>query len=84
MKNIDRKLMQILKMIKEKRSEYGYSQEFMASALGIGQSAYSKLEQGKIPMNMPTFIKILYKLNVDFEKLLDKKFKEMSPLRKVI
>jgi len=77
MENADQKLKEILEQIKENRCRYNYSQDFMASGIGISQSAYSKLEKGKIPLNLHTFIKITELMRVDFEKWFEKSPDEM-------
>ena len=57
--------------IKKRRNELQYSQEYMASKLGISQPAYANLENGETKLNTKRLEKIATILEVDMIDLLD-------------
>ena len=46
------KIDSLLASIKEVRTTKGYSQEYVATKLGMSQNAYSKLEMGKTSLKL--------------------------------
>jgi transcriptional regulator with XRE-family HTH domain len=54
------------------RESKGYSQEYMADRLGIGQSSYACLESGRTCMTVERLIEIAAVLEVDLHAMLDK------------
>lgn len=48
----------VLKKIKTKRNEKGFSQEFVAQQMNISQSYYTSLENGKRKLTVVNLIKI--------------------------
>lgn len=59
------------KKIRKYRERLDYSQEFMASELGISQPAYAKIEKGSTKINIERLVNIAKILNVEPQKLLD-------------
>jgi len=57
--------------IKKRRNELQYSQEYMASQLGISQPAYANLENGETKMSTKRLERIAKILEVDVVDLLD-------------
>lgn len=57
--------------IRKKRNELQYSQEYMASQLGISQPAYANLENGETKLNTKRLEKIAKILEVDMIDLLE-------------
>ena len=55
----DKKEYEIIEIIKKKRIELGYSQEYMADKLGISQSSYSRKENGTEKMSVVELSKIV-------------------------
>jgi len=47
-----KKLRKILQFIKTQRESKGYSQEYVAYKIGITQSAYQKLESGRLSLKV--------------------------------
>ncbi|WP_370408649.1 helix-turn-helix domain-containing protein [Tenacibaculum dicentrarchi] len=60
----------IIKNIRLERLKKEYSQEIMASSLGISQNAYSKIENGKTTLTVIRLQEIAAVLEIPFEKLL--------------
>lgn len=56
--------------IKKARENRNYTQEYMASSLGISQSAYAQLEKGSISINISRLKKIANILEFDINKLI--------------
>ncbi|MCH3881584.1 helix-turn-helix domain-containing protein [Tenacibaculum aquimarinum] len=54
----------LLKRIKEEREKMGLSQYELAKRIGLGQSAYQKIEKGKTRLDMFRFLKITQALGV--------------------
>jgi len=52
-------------MIRKKRRELDFSQEYMAMELGISQKAYSDIENGKTKLKMDVLFKIANIFNVN-------------------
>lgn len=59
----------ILSKITAKRLEKNYSQQYMASQLGISQGYYNKLENGRNEMSAKTMFSIFEILNIDTNEL---------------
>ena len=57
--------------IRKRRNELDYSQEYMASQIGISQPAYAKLESGDTKINIKRLEKIAAILAIDMIDLLD-------------
>lgn len=53
-----------LKMIRKRRVELGYDQAYMADALGVSQSAYSRIEKGQTKMDLEQFELIISRLRM--------------------
>ena len=53
------------------RESKGYSQEYMAEMLDIGQSAYANLESGKTTLSLERLLKITEILELDIHEVLD-------------
>ncbi|MGL4630076.1 MAG: helix-turn-helix domain-containing protein [Leadbetterella sp.] len=66
-KNIEQ---EILLKVRKIRNQKGYSQENMASSLGIEQSAYQKIESGKSSLKLYQLFVILDLLGSDFKNFL--------------
>ncbi|WP_458626368.1 helix-turn-helix transcriptional regulator [Winogradskyella sp. PC D3.3] len=54
-----------LEIIRTKRRELDYSQEYVAEKLGISQRAYSDIENGKITLRNKTRLKLAKTLNLN-------------------
>lgn len=61
----------LLKRIKEEREKIGLSQYELAKRIGLGQSAYQKIEKGKTRLDMFRFLKITQALGVYPKKFFD-------------
>jgi len=59
------------KRIRKYREALDYSQEFMASKLGISQPAFAKIENGTTKVNIEKLLNIAKILNVEPYKLLE-------------
>ena len=57
--------------IRRKRNEMQYSQEYMATKLGISQPAYANLENGETKINIKRLEKIAEILETEIADLLD-------------
>jgi transcriptional regulator with XRE-family HTH domain len=51
--------------VKQRREELGYTQEYVASKLGISQNMYSLLESGRSPMKVDQLILIAQALDTE-------------------
>lgn len=67
--NIEITSMQIHKL-KKIREARGYSQEYIASLCSINQSSYSRLESGKIKLDLAKIKTLALALEFDFNELL--------------
>ncbi len=58
----------MINKLKEIRLKYNYTQEYIASELGITQKAYSKIENGQTCLSQDKLIKLtnLYKISPDY------------------
>lgn len=65
----------ILGIIKQKRNELDYSQEYMATKLRISQGMYSKIELGLLSMERSILYEILFILGLDAEEYFNEKAK---------
>lgn len=61
----------ILKRIRLRRAELGYSQEYMGYQLNISQFAYHKIERGKTKLNIGMLVNICNVLELDPKKLFE-------------
>ena len=68
MLNLDFKPM--LLIIKQKRNELNYSQEYIALKLKTSQNAYSKIELGQTKITVDRFIAICKILELDANQLI--------------
>lgn len=59
----------IAKRIKKRRIELGFSQEYMAECLGMGQSNYCKIERGLIVLKAEYLLKLSRILEMNLDKL---------------
>jgi transcriptional regulator with XRE-family HTH domain len=57
--------------VKHIREEKNYSQEFVASKLGISQKAYSKIETGETKLSVENLIKISEILDTSINTILE-------------
>lgn len=62
--------MSIAARIRIQRMIKGYSQEYMASRMGISQNAYSKLERGETELTVRRFYEIAEILEIPIDSLL--------------
>jgi len=60
----------LINNIRTTREELGYSQEYMAMKLGIGQNGYSKIELGYTRITVERLFEIAKILNTDVFALL--------------
>lgn len=60
----------VAKTIRGLRLERQYSQEYMALRLGISQSTYSRLEQGRIPLTWPRLNQIAQVFDIPLHHLI--------------
>ncbi|APG66072.1 hypothetical protein LPB136_12140 [Tenacibaculum todarodis] len=61
----------LLQRIREEREKTGLSQWDFAIKIGLGQSAYHKIEKGKTRLDMFRFFKIAEALDVPASALMD-------------
>ena len=57
--------------IRSARVSKGYSQEYIASMLGISQSTYANIESNKVKVTMERLIQISAILDADIHHLID-------------
>ncbi|MBL4676219.1 MAG: helix-turn-helix transcriptional regulator [Mucilaginibacter sp.] len=69
-KNTFKKVSNIVRGIKETRENLNYTQEYLATCLGISQHAYSKIESGFTRLTVEHLIDISEALNVTSEILI--------------
>jgi transcriptional regulator with XRE-family HTH domain len=69
----EKKVKIILKNIKKRRAELGYTQEYMAHKLGIKQNVYSKIELSNIKLTACRFLLICELLDVEVGKMIKSK-----------
>ncbi len=69
-------------IIRTCRESHGYSQEYMAEMLNIGQSAYANIESGKTTLSIDRLLKIAEILELDIHQIIDNSFQfhERTPL----
>ena len=60
-----------LEKIREKRKELRITQEKMAELLGMSQSGYAKIEQGKTQLNLFKLHKIADTLQIEVSELIE-------------
>lgn len=66
-----KKLRKILQFIKTQRESKGYSQEYVAYKIGITQSAYQKLESGRLSLKVIHVLHLSDLLEFTFSALED-------------
>ena len=71
-------LQAILIKIAVKRAEKKFTQNYMASQLGISQSYYNKIENGKKEITLKKIIEITTILNIDIQELFNQKNKSLT------
>jgi transcriptional regulator with XRE-family HTH domain len=69
-----------IRRLREKRN---YSQEYVAQMLQVSQSTYSKIEMGRVRIDIDRLMKLASLLDVSPESLLDSKGLENKPDLKV-
>lgn len=57
--------------IRQLRNKKNFSQEFVADKIGISQSNYAKLENGKVKLNLEILQKIAAVLEMNLSDLMD-------------
>ncbi|MEZ4839226.1 helix-turn-helix domain-containing protein [Flavobacterium sp.] len=57
--------------IRQLRNDKNLTQEFVADKIGVSQSHYAKLENGKVKLNLATIHKIASVLEVNITELMD-------------
>jgi transcriptional regulator with XRE-family HTH domain len=62
--------MSVRKKLRSKRQELGYSQQYMASRLGITQQAYSKIEKEPSKSSLEVLLRIAHFLDLDNSVLI--------------
>jgi transcriptional regulator with XRE-family HTH domain len=65
------------KMIRDARTEKGYSQEYVADILGISQSQYSKLENGETSFEIEELSQLIDLLELNPLEVLEFTDKQM-------
>lgn len=65
-----KKVEKILKAIKKRRADLGYSQMFVAAKLQITQNVYSKIESCKIKLTACRLLMICDILEIDIAELI--------------
>ena len=65
-----KKVKVILKNIKKRRLELGYTQDYMAHKLGIKQNVYSKIELNNIKLTACRFLVICELLEIEVTKII--------------
>lgn len=65
-------------VIRSARESHGYSQEYMAEMLNIGQSAYANIESGKTALTIDRLICISEILSMDLLQLISKGLSEYT------
>lgn len=70
----------ILFRIKEVRNEKGYSQEYVAEKLGMKQSGYALLENGRNSMSLKMLLQIAIIIDVEIINLIGHPFKYIKEI----
>lgn len=70
--------MNVTDKIKSIRMNKGYSQEFMASKIGVSQRAYSKIENEETKLDIDKLLKISDILEVEPSELLSGEFNQTN------
>ena len=70
--------MNVTEKIKSLRMNKGYSQEFMASKIGVSQRAYSKIENEETKLDIDKLLKISDILEVEPSELLNGEFNQTN------
>jgi len=65
-----KKVKVVLKNIKKRRLELGYTQDYMAHKLGIQQNVYSKIELNNIKLTACRFLVICELLEIEVTKII--------------
>ena len=66
-----KQMQSIATKIRKAREQKNYSQEYLASKIGISQNAYSKLELGYSKITLDRFFHIAMLLEIDIADLLN-------------
>ncbi len=66
-----KQMQRIAVKIRKARELKNYSQEYLASKIGISQNAYSKLELGYSKISLDRFFHIAMLLDVEVTELID-------------
>ena len=66
-----KQMQSIATKIRQAREQKNYSQEYLASKIGISQNAYSKLELGYSKITLDRFFHIAMLLEIDVTDLLN-------------
>lgn len=61
----------VLNKIRLKRLERNYSQDYLASKIGISQSYYARIESGKNALTLENLLKIAVTLEVSPKKFFE-------------
>jgi transcriptional regulator with XRE-family HTH domain len=64
------KIDSLLASIKEARTTKGYSQEYVATKLGMSQNAYSKLEMGKTSLKLKRLSQLADILEIELSLII--------------
>ncbi|MDO5616003.1 MAG: helix-turn-helix transcriptional regulator [Cruoricaptor ignavus] len=59
-----------IQVLREKRLQKGFSQEYMALAIEISQAHYSRIERGERKVDIETLGKILQILDLDIQEIV--------------
>ncbi len=73
-----KQMQSIATKIRKAREQKNYSQEYLASKIGISQNAYSKLELGYSKITLDRFFHIAMLLEIDIADLLNSQTTEQT------
>lgn len=60
----------VFSAIRTRREELGLGQREVSQMIGIDSSAISKLESGKLQPSLPTFLALMFVLNIPLENMV--------------
>ncbi len=66
---------EFIELIKEKRNELNFTQEFIANKLNISRSKYNKIENAKLEINFKELVLISNLLDIDLNIIKKEKSK---------
>ncbi|UEG52451.1 helix-turn-helix domain-containing protein [Mucilaginibacter daejeonensis] len=78
-----RSLNQVIKVIKQRRNELGYSQSYLAGKIDMSQNGYSNIESGQTALTVDRLISLCSALNLSPAHLLvgqERRVTDMSKL----